>query len=216
MQLSDRYKILKLKPVDEEHYRTIDLDHLVMYAIGELEKLHVDLSFENIVAAAYVLFPKKFSLPGFPDYPDSDRVSNCLNRCTRKNRLWLGGKSRHGFFVTDRSRQIIAQTESLLSGESTANTKHGSTSQTRRKESILAEVLSSPVYRKFSEGKQDSISHADLCFVLQGTLDSSKETLNENLATLIKFAEELQHSEALQFAKWLEKRFTDYLSKSVS
>ncbi len=213
MPISDRDKILNLKAIEEKYYKTIDLDRLVVYAISQLEKIHADLSFENAVAVAYVLFPKKFSLPGFSNYPDSDRVQNCLNRCTRKNRLWLGGKSRHGFFVTDRSRQIITQIESRLSGQSPDNTKHGSTSQTRRKETILEEVASSPAYIKYSNDRKDAISPADLCFVLQGTLDTSKETLKENLITLIKFAEELQRSDVLQFAKWLEKKFSDYFLK---
>ena len=214
MRLSDQNKIRHLKPFDEVRYLTINLDHLVMYAVGELEKLKVDLSFENIVAAAFALFPKKFSLLGFPEYPDSNRIGKCLWRFTSKARQWLGGKSRHGFFVTDRSRQIIAKTESLLSGLSVSKT--GTTSQTRRKESILTEVTSSPAYRKFCDGKRDSISEADFCYVLQGTLDTSKETLKENLTTLIKFAEELRHSDVLRFAKWLEERFVHFLLKSVS
>lgn len=214
VRLTDQDKIRRLKPFDEFRYHTINLDHLVMYAVGQVEKLHADISFENVVAATFALFPKKFSLLGFPEYPDSNRIGKCLWRFTSKARQWLGGKSRHGFFVTDRSRQIVAQTESLLSGLSVRKT--GATSQTRRKESILAEVSSSPAYHKFCDGKLDSISEADFCYVLQGTLDTSKDTLKENLATLIKFAEELRHSEVLRFAKWLEERFVHFMFKAVS
>ena len=212
MRISDQVIIQRLHHLDEARYHTIDLDHLIMYAVGEVQKLQGDLSFENIVAAAFALFPKKFLLLGYPSYPDSDRVMNCLNRCTRKNRQWLGGKSRHGFFVTDRSRQIIEQTESLLTG--VAQGKSGSTSQTRRKESILAEVTSSIAYQKFADDKKDTISLADVCFVLQGTLDTSRDTLKGNLKALIKFAEELQHNEVLQFANWLQQDFESFFEKS--
>ena len=63
-------KIEKLQKIDETKYKNIGLDHLVMYAIGELDKMKADLSFENAVVASFKLFPKKFSLPGFPEYPD--------------------------------------------------------------------------------------------------------------------------------------------------
>ncbi len=42
MRFSDRDNILNLKSIEDERYRTIDLDHLVMYAIGQLEKLDAD------------------------------------------------------------------------------------------------------------------------------------------------------------------------------
>ena len=214
MRLSDQDKIRQLKPFDEVRYRTVNLDYLVMYAVYHLKKLHADLSFENVVASAFALFPKKFSLLGFPEYPDSNRIGKCLWRFTSKARLWLGGKSRHGFFVTERSRHIIAKPDSLLSGQSVSKT--GTRSQTRRQESILMVVTSSPAYHKFCDGKQDTISESDFCYVLQGTLDTSKKTLKENLKTLIKFAEELKHPDVLRFAKWLEERFVRFLSISVS
>lgn len=214
MRESDQDKIMHLHPLDDTRYQTVDLDHLVMYTVGEVEKLHVDLSFENIVAASYTLFPKKFSLLGFPCYPDSDRVMNCLNRCTRKHRQWLGGKSRHGFFLTIKSKQIIQQAEGFLRGYTTAKT--GSKSQTRRKESILAEVISSPAYLKFLNGKQETVTVADLCYVLQGTLDTSKETLKGNLNALLKFAEELKRDDVVNFAKWLEAKFASYFAQAAT
>ena len=210
--MNQKDKIEKLKPFDDERYANVDLDHLAVYAMGELEKIGVDLSFENGVVAVFKLFPKKFSLPGFPLYPDSKRANDCFWRCADKRKKWLGGKSRHGFIITERSRRFIKEAEELLTIPITQKTK--ASSQTRRKELIISEVDISPVFSKYKEGKGESIKESELCHLLQGTLDSSKEILLQNLLSLKTFAEELDRKDILEFLVWLEQKFKEYL-KSV-
>jgi len=208
----DKEKIEKLSTFDPNKYENVSLDHLIMYAVSQLEKIGADLSFENAVVAAFRLFPKKFSLLGFPSYPDSLRVYTCLWRCsTDEKKRWLGGKIRQGFTITDRSRKFIKEAEELLEGLLPESTK--TTSQTRRKEVILAEVVSSPAYLKYKKGETGSISEADLCYLLQGTLDSSKQMLRENLITLKMFAEELERDDIVKFLAWAEQRFESLLDK---
>lgn len=208
--MTDKEKIEKLKPLDVAKYQNVDLNHLVMYAVGQLETIGADLSFENVVVASFKLFPTKFSLLGFPSYPDAKRVHDCLFRCTFKTNQWLGGKTRQGFVLTDRSRTFIQEAEDLLYGFKSKNARV--TSKTRRKEFLLQEVISSPAYLKYANGQGDSITDGDFCFLLQGTLDSSRETLSKNLAVLKSFAEELQQAEILKFLDWLEGRFKNFLS----
>jgi hypothetical protein len=85
-------------------------------------------------------------------------------------------------------------------------------SQTRRKESIIAEVISSPAFQKYVEGKRQTISEAECCYVLQGTLDSLRETLRENLNSLKIIAEELQRSDINEFLTFLEDKFSKFLN----
>ncbi|MBI1979656.1 MAG: hypothetical protein HYY45_22150 [Deltaproteobacteria bacterium] len=208
--MTDKEKIERLKPLDVAKYQNVDLNHLVMYAVGQLETIAADLSFENVVAASFKLFPKKFSLLGFPLYPDAKRVHDCLFRCTFKANQWLGGKTRQGFVITDRSRTFIKEAEDLLYGLKSKKTRV--TSKTRRKEFLLEEVVSSSAYLKYTRGHGDSISDGDFCFLLQGTLDSSRETLSKNLAVLKRFAGELQQVDILKFLNWLEDHFKNFLS----
>lgn len=209
--MNDKEKIEKLTPFDETKYENIDLDHLIMYVMGQLEKIGVDLSFENAVVASFKLFPKKFSLLGFLSYPDSLRVYTCLWRCsTDKKKQWLGGKIRQGFSITERSRIFIRETENLLAGLSPKKTL--ATSQTRRKESLLAEVISSSAYLKYTKGEGESITEAEFCFLLQGTLDSSRESLKENFVSLRMFADELKRKDVMEFLNWLETRFKNFLN----
>jgi hypothetical protein len=200
----------ELKPFDHASYDSIDLDRLVIYATIELEKLGVELSIENIIVGAFKLFPKKFSLVGYSEFPDATRVEKSLWRCKGQKRQWIGGKTPHGYLITDRTRTIAAGTEDELSNPSLRKPKI--TSRMRRKESILNEVTKSPAFKKYTSGNGESISEADFCYLLQGTLDSSRDTLRENLVSLKKFTEELDRDDVIKFLSWIEKSFKNFLN----
>jgi len=212
--MTDKDIIEKLKPPDPTCYNSIDLDRLVMYATVELENLGVELSLENIIVGTFKLFPKKFSLVGYPEFPDATRVEKCLWRCKSKKRQWIGGKTPHGYLITDRTRNISARIKADLSN-SVFNKKPQKLPRTRRKESILKETTNSSAYLKYINGKFDSITEADFCYLLQGTLDSTRETLKENLASLKKFAEELERKDVLSVLFWLEEHFRDFLNNKM-
>lgn len=204
-------KLKNLRPFDHTSYDSIDLDRLVMYATVELEKLGIELSLENIIAGAFILFPKKFSLIGYPEFPDATRVEKSLWRCKGTKRKWIGGKTPHGYIVMDRTRMIASQAADQLSSPSFQRKKRST--RLRRKESILREVTDSTAYEKYLNGDSDSISEAEFCYVLQCTLDSSKDTLRQNLISLKQLIEDMDHSEVLKFMKWLEERFGNFLEE---
>ncbi len=206
-------EILKLGAVELNKYEDVDLDHLAMYAIGQLEKIGAELSFENAVIASFKLFPQKFSLLGFPDYPDANRVMKCLWRFTSKVKPWLTGKIKQGFVVTERGRAHIKEAEDILRGQYQIVKK--SRSQTRREELLLKEVMASSAYLKYVEKQNDSISEGDLCDMLQGTLNSDRKMLKENFFLLQKYARELKQKDLWAFFDWLEQRFNQFLDIGI-
>ncbi|MFA5292577.1 MAG: hypothetical protein WC496_06025 [Phycisphaerae bacterium] len=215
--MTDKEKVEKLKSFDPAKYNSIDLDRLVIYTVTKLGEYKIELSLENIIVGAFKLFPKKFSLAGYPEFPDATRIEKSLWRCkTKKSRKkqWIGGKTPHGYLITDESRTISSQTEAELSDSMPKKPKKTST-KTRRTESILKETTNSSAYIKYINGKSDSITEADLCYLLQGTLDSTRETLRENLVSLKKFAEELERKDIFKVLCWLEEHFKDFLSDKI-
>ena len=84
-------------------------------------------------------------------------------------------------------------------------------SQTRRFEKLLGEVKTAPAYAKFLKGERDRISEAECCHVLQGTLDSDRRVLLDNLTKLKAMATDLQEKEAVGFMDWLGQRFARFL-----
>lgn len=207
----DKLKVEKLKPFEEDKYKNIDLDHLIMYVIGKLNDIGVNLSYENAVVAAFKLFPKKFSLLGYNHYPDSDRVMNCLNRCILNNRRWLDGKVKHGFIITERSKIIIQTAEDMLEGKIIKENK--TQSNTRRKEMLLDEIKKSPAFNKYIKGEKEKINKSDICYLLQGTLDSPISLLSNNLSVLKSYATELEQHENIAFLKFIEEKFNNIFPK---
>ena len=206
--MSEKEKVETLKSIDNSKYNHVDLDHLIMYTIGKLHELKVDLSFENTVVAAYKLFPDKFSINGYEKYPDSNRIRNSLNRCTM-NRKWLGGKALHGFVITEKSRTIILEAKKRIFGSTIKKKK--ATSQTRRKELIISEIEKSSTFHKYQNNGIDNINEADFCFLLQGTLDTSRIILYNNLKILKLYSKELNRMEIYNFLFEMENKFSEFL-----
>lgn len=203
-------KILSLQEFQLDRYEGIDLDRLVAYAVMRLEENGEELSLENIIVASFKLFPKKFSMLGYPQFPDATRVEKCLWRCKGTRRGWVGGKTPHGYSTTEKGRLISEQVEKLLKSETVQNRKV--TSQTRRKEAIISEVTSSRAFQKFSHNNGDTISEAEFCNVVQGTLDSLKETLKDNLYALRNVALELERTDVAEFLKYVDKKFSQFMN----
>ena len=204
--MSDIEKIKKVIPLDEAQYKNIDLDHLIIYAVSRLERLHVGLSFENIVVASFRLFPKKFSLLGYSEYPDANRVYKRLWDCISKSKQWLGGHFRKGFVITERSKIFIKEAEEKLQDVSLQN-KQVSSRTRRQKEVLINELIASPAYSKYLNNQGETITEAEFCFLLQGTLDSSVGTLRNNLNLFKNLVSELGRQDLLEFFKFLESRF---------
>jgi len=205
-----REEILRLKAVELSKYEDVDLDHLVMHAIGQLEEIGAELSLENVVVASFKLFPQKFSLLGFPDYPDANRVVKRLWDFTSKKskKSWLGGKVRQGFVITESGRAHVKEAEDILRGQFQKEKK--APSQTRRQELLLKEVTLSQAYLKYVNKQNDLISEGDFCYLLQGTLDSDRAMLKENLSRLRKYASELKRGDLLEFFDWLKQHFKEF------
>ena len=204
----------ELKPFPPHLYEGTNLNWLVLYAVGMLEERRIDLSFEHVVVAAFRLFPKKFSLLGYPKHPDAKRVHDALWRCAYKNRQWLLGKTSQGFAFTERGRKELEMAKQALKRGSLPQKK--TFSQTRRFEKLLAEVRAAPAYAKYSQATPDKVSEAECCHVLQGTLDSDRRVLADNLTKLKGMATELDQKDIVVFMDWLESRFARFLEREES
>jgi hypothetical protein len=78
------------------NYMPLDKDRLVLFAVNYLESKKIEPTFDKVVATAFRLFPKKFSLIGFPEYPDGKTIYYCVyNHCTLTKK-WLFGAEKAG------------------------------------------------------------------------------------------------------------------------
>jgi hypothetical protein len=198
-----------LKTYPDHLYDGVNLNWLVLLAVAALEENGVDLSLEHIVMAAFKLFPKKFSLLAYPEHPDSTRVDKALRRCTDKDRQWLMGRTRQGFAITELGRQQLELARQAVQTGYRPSKK--TPSPTRRWEKLLAEVRAAPAFAKYSKGEPDKVSEAECCHALQGTLDSERRVLRNNLTQLREIAVGLQQNDVVVFMDWLGRRFARFL-----
>lgn len=204
--------IEELQPFPYEQYKGIVLDPLVIYAINEIAERGIDPSFENIVAASYLLFPRKFSLQGYPTFPDALRVDHVLRRSIYKTRRWLRGKSKQGFTLTDVGYKILREVKEALSVAPKSSKEY---SHTRRYDRLLAEVRRSSAFVKYQQGDQESITASDCCYALQCTLDSDSHIRITNLRQLRTIAADLEQNDIIIFLDWLGDRF-DHIIKGYA
>ncbi|TKJ37572.1 hypothetical protein CEE37_13740 [candidate division LCP-89 bacterium B3_LCP] len=203
-------EIEKIEPLEPDKYEQIDLDRLVIFTVVTLETLGIELSLENIIVGAYKLFPKSFSLVGYPEYPDSTRVEKALWRCKGTSKKWIGGKTPHGYTLSDKTKIIYENTKAQL--KNPIFRKKKTTPKMRRKESIAREIRNSHAFTKYREGRAELITEADFCFFLQGTLDSSKEILRDNFIAIKRLSDELELEDISDFIVWIGQRFSSYLN----
>jgi hypothetical protein len=75
-----------------ELYRDISLNELVMYAVYAIAEKNNEINAEEIVAACYLMFPSRFHLRGYPQWPDSTVVNKRWLDC--RDRGYITGTSR--------------------------------------------------------------------------------------------------------------------------
>ncbi len=97
---------------DPNTYTKIILNDLVVYAVYYLHKQGSEITSEDIISACFVLFPKRFSMRKYPQYPDSGIVSRRWREC--KNKGYLRGNASQGFELTARGIKRAEKVEKLL------------------------------------------------------------------------------------------------------
>ena len=188
----------KMNKFKSKKYSDISLDELVTYCVYMIQKEGKESTFENIVAKCYELFPDKFSLVGYPHWPDSARVNKSWLRC-RTDKGWIKGTVKGGFYLTELGENIIERVKTRL--------KHGdihrriikSKKARDRYESIVLYIKESPEYNKFLENKNYNLSISELKSFLKGTLETPKRILIQHLHLFFDAANTYNEKDIIRF-----------------
>jgi hypothetical protein len=197
--------IRDIKPIAMEKYIHIDNDRLVLYSVNLIEQEKIETTFDNVVVATFKLFPTRFSLIGFPEYPDAKRIHDCLFHCTYKTKNWLFGNAKSGYFITDKGKSMLTDTKKKLSGE-IIDTKYVG-SEANRKEKFFLDLIKSDLsYKKYTEGNIDEISEQDIRRLLRVSSNTTYEILEENFNKYNEYAKKLNDNNVKIFLGIIEKK----------
>lgn len=198
---------------DPKSYIDSSLDELVTYSVSILSNEGKEATFENIVAKSYELFPEKFSLVGYPQWPDSSRVNKSWLRC-RTDFKYIQGTVKTGFSLTSKGLEIVEKVQKRLNrpaSEKNIISKKRTRARTKE-EQFMNEIERSEVFKKYLRDRESvEISHFEFSDVLYCTLESSPKALSDHLEKLKEYAQTYNRNDVTNFLLFLERKFSELL-----
>jgi len=205
-----------LEPFSEETYKNMDLDRLAVYTMALLLENNIPLYFDYIVVALFRLFPEKFSLVNFREYPDADRVEKVLLHLKPRDRNWAVGNVKEGYSLTEIGKEVAKQAKELLSHPLRQKIPISAPQiRTRAPEVDIEEIQQSELYKKWIENNKPGVGEYDIWSFFHAVPYTPKNLLRKYLIRLKQSAELVKDKKVLQFLQWLEKEYS-YLLKEES
>lgn len=81
--------LLTSNGVDEELYKRIPINRLILFSIYSVIESKDKCVFERLIKECFALFPKSFAFSNFPKWPDSRKLDRSL-RSLRKKKMITG------------------------------------------------------------------------------------------------------------------------------
>jgi hypothetical protein len=181
----------------EGDYISLDKDRLVLFAVGFLESKKIEPTFDKIVITTFKLFPKKFSLIGFPEYPDGRTIYYCVfNHCTLTKK-WLLGNMQSGFKITERGRYFLDETKKMLEGRIKINRTY-KTVPRRKEATFITELKKTNAFKKYMGDIKEEITKFEIYEALKAPLNA-KELALAHLEKYLDYANKIGDLQAIKF-----------------
>lgn len=200
---SDENIIKEIKEF-EGNYIPLDKDRLVLFAVDFLESRNIEPTLDKIVVTAFKLFPKKFSLVGFPEYPDALIIDNCARlHCTR-TKGWLFGNAKSGFKVTEKGKYFLEETKKMLKGKIKLTKVYGVIP--RRKEVTFINLLKkTDAYKKYEQSRRDDITESEILEALR-VEPTSKNLVQKHLKKYSDYATRINDEAVKEFLEVIKSK----------
>jgi hypothetical protein len=204
-----------------EIYTKVILNDLVVYSIYTLHKQGLEITSEDIISACFVLFPKRFSMRKYPQYPDAGIVNRRRSDC--KSKGYLRGNAIRGFELTARGIKRAEKVEKLL-GEPLKPVRVEKPKAVKpavpAKEAVHPElkahakkyvhsIETSDAYKHFKKG--EPLNEFDFRSMLLCTMESPSTTLARNLNQFQEYVNIHERKDLLSFLEFCEGKFSSLL-----
>jgi len=214
--MSDKESIKKIcKPFPYKKYEQIDLNSLAAYTIKLLKENNIYLNFENVAVALFLMFPKKFCMSDFEEFPDTNRINRTVNLQLRPKYQNLAfGDPKIGYSLTEKGKAIAEQTQKILENETFEGNqlkksiiKDDISQRTTNPEiEIEKRILSTDLYKKYLKDKNSNIEKIEVYELLNASPYTSKEKIRKYYTYLKVLCKKSNNKGALDFLEWVEKK----------
>lgn len=201
-------------------YAKIPLNDLLVYSMYSLHRQGSAIAAEDIISACFVLFPKRFSLKKYPQWPDSGIVSRRWSDCKRRG--YLRGNALDGFQLTARGIKRAEKIQKSLGRVKIkpvskpkppslpALTVHPELKARAKK--YIRSIESSDAYRHYK--RRAPLNEYDFRSLLLCTMESPPATLARNLEQFKEYTRIQDRMDLLSFLESSETKFSHLLNTS--
>jgi len=193
-------------------YEAIDNNRLAVYAIKLLQLNRIPVTEEAVTVTLFLLFPEKFALVGFEEYPDAERAHRTLLQLGPKWRNWATGSTHTGFSLNRNGEAVFEQVEQALKNPS-AGTRGGrrrapKPPRTRDPEHEIKEIEGTSLFKDYMAGKRGDFNEFAVWELLKSYPYAPKEALKERLITMTECAKLAERKDIIEFLAWVKKAFS--------
>ena len=210
---------------DPDVYTKITLNDLVLYSIHHLHRQGSGIASEDIISACFVLFPQRFSLNKYPQWPDASIVSRRWSDCKRRG--YLRGNALRGFHITAKGIKRAEKIEKTLGRVTQSIRAPKPKSQTpaipaqtihpelkARARKYIRSIEASDAYRHFM--KRKPINEFDFRSLLLCTLETPPAVLARNMEQFKEYVRIHDRNDLLAFLEFTEGKFSHMLGATKS
>ena len=210
-------KLEKIKPMKSESYLGIDIDRLTLYGFYTLKENKVPLFWEYAVVALFKLFPEKFSMSDFNEFPDTKRVDKSVQRIAGKFGLsstkkeWLIGSIEEGFQITDLGYEVIEQIKEYLANPKNIKEKKITKSRGMIFSQKLESLRVTDLYKKWEKKEEIELYEIfDFFKIIEG---SDNRVLKKKFDEMVELVSNTEDIKIKEFVFFVEVKVNSILQK---
>ena len=201
---------------DSSLYENIDLTGLAAFALHTLHQRNIPTTFENVVVTLYRLFPKKFSLEGYPEYPDATRANRTLMQLTPKYRNWARGTVQKGYVLTEKGSSKVGIVRRALEGQQPITTKlpQPNVPRTMDLSKELGLLEQSSLFQRWREGKLAEGTTLEFLDLTGAFAYTPARVLRERMGSLENAARQIGRADLIEFLQSVKRQFVSKFKDS--
>ncbi len=219
--------LLKLRPFVTELYSRYALTSLAAYGVFWLQEWNITTSLENLAVACQRMFPVKFGMVGWPQFPDINRINRSVLQMRPKYRNLATSSPRKGVFLNQNGLAEATAISAklgppLFEGEASSGgelegvrAERGRSAKPRTllPENLLEQARESELYRLHSASQFDEAEAIHLIDMLRVYDHTPSREKRRQLRELVEAAQEVGDREMGDFLGRVGERFARYLNR---
>lgn len=212
-------ELVTIAPKDLALYDEDSLAGLTMYSLYWLQTWGLRRTIEAVSVLNWRLFPQKFAMLGYPQFPDAFRTNRSLLQGQPKYRNWLTGSASKGFSLNERGKELAHELIGRLGVPTTVSGKElgnapdiVKTASDKRPRSIepereLARVRSTRLFEKWKTHEMADRDLIHLHALLEVFDHTPKRVRDKRMSDLERAAGDIHDKEMTAFFRAVRDMF---------